>query len=302
MRSDSPSSLVVFGSINQDIVLAVEEFPLPGQTVAAAESNRYIGGKGANQAIAASLAGVETLMVAAVGQDDGGSQALRTLAESGVNVEQVGEVHGSPTGTAHICVRPDGENTIVVDLGANHLLRSTPGNGEPLERAAWCLLSLEVPEEEALAYATAAKRRGVRTAVNISPRIRAAITSEAVDVVIANESEIRAAVGAGWESRGNLAEGLGIEAVIVTQGARGARVDLLDGTRSQVESPQVQLRDTTGCGDAFAGVLMSGLCRGAGYVDAAREAAFHAGFVAQYDGASVSYREAFAQAAAASTS
>lgn len=298
--SRAPAPLVVFGSINQDIVLAVEEFPLPGQTVAAAASNRHIGGKGANQAVAAALAGAETLMIGAVGQDGGGAQALRTLAESGVNVERVAEVHSSATGTAHICVRPDGENTIVVDLGANHLLRSTPVNGEPLERAAWCLLSLEVPEEEALGYARMAKRRGVRTAVNISPRISAAITPEAVDVVIANESEIRAAVGADWESRGNLAGKLGIEAVIVTQGSRGARVDLLDGTSSQVESPQVRLRDTTGCGDAFAGVLMSRLCRGTGYVEAARDAAFHAGFVAQHDGASVSYREAFAQVAAAS--
>lgn len=287
--------LLVFGSINQDIMLSVEQFPEPGQTLMASGSQKAIGGKGANQAVAAALAGARTRMIGAVGQDGGGQEALRALEAAGVGTELVQQPQGTPTGTAHIFVRGDGENTIVVDPGANHALLAEQAAGGIAE-AGWVLLSLEIPEQEAFSFAAAARAAGMRVALNASPLLREGLPRDVVDLLIVNEVEAAAVAGPTWAQSPNLAEQLGLEAVVVTRGGEGVRLDERGAQPAHVPAVPVTVRDTTGCGDAFAGVLMSRLCAGEPLLRAAADAARYAGHVAEFSGASASYPAAFAKA------
>lgn len=294
--------LLVFGSINQDIVLSVAQFPEPGQTLMASGTQTAIGGKGANQAIAAALAGAQTRMVGAVGHDGGGAEALEALEAAGVGTDLVQRPSEVPTGTAYICVRGDGENTIVADPGANHAVRAQAADRALTARdsvpdAGWVLLSLEAPEQEAFAFAAAARARGMRVALNASPLLQDGLPDGAVDLLIVNEVEAAAVAGSGWAQSPNLADQLSMEAVVVTQGGAGVRLDVRGAQSVHIPAIPVTVRDTTGCGDAFAGVLMSRLCRGEPLPEAAAAAARWAGHVAEFDGASASYRQAFAQAA-----
>lgn len=293
--------LLVFGSINQDIVLSVEHFPEPGQTLMASGTQTAIGGKGANQAIAAALAGARTQMIGAVGQDGGGTEALAALEGAGVGTALIQRPADIPTGTAYISVRGDGENTIVVDPGANHAVRTQAAEEalavQPeIPDAGWVLLSLEVPECEAFGFAASARARGMRTALNASPLLQDGLPEGAVDLLIVNEVEAAAVAGSDWAQSPNLADQLAMEAVVVTQGGAGVRVDERGADPAHIPAISVTVRDTTGCGDAFAGVLMSRLCRGETLPDAAAAAARCAGHVAEFSGASATYREAFARA------
>lgn len=294
MMAHSSDPLLVFGSINQDIVLSVEQFPEPGQTLMASGSQKAIGGKGANQAIAAGLAGAHAQMLGAVGQDGGGSEALHSLEAAGVGTQYVQQPAEVPTGTAHIFVRRDGENTIVVDPGANHALRAAAAE-QSLAGSGWVLLSLEVPEEEAFAFAASAAAAGMRIALNASPLVKAGLPDGLIDLLIVNEVEA-AAVAAGWDGASNLADQLGVEAVVITQGGDGVRIDERGADSVHIPAIPVTVRDTTGCGDAFAGVLMSRLCAGQSLPEAAAVAARYAGHVAELSGASASYPAAFAKA------
>lgn len=288
---------MVFGSINEDNIIELNEFPTPGQTVLAENSDKCIGGKGANQAIAAALNGAETLMVGSVGDDGGGEKAQRALVESNVQINLIENSSNAPTGRAYIYVRRDGENMIVVDPGANSLAR-----GDSLETysgrpPAWSLISLEVPEDQAMIFARQAKRAGSKIAINASPRLEGPVDPDVIDVLIVNETEVEYLAGTDWAFKENIADSLNIEAVIITQGARGTRVDVTGSTSLHVDAIEVRPVDTTGCGDAFAGVLISQLCSGSDYLEAVQIATVYAGHVAEHAGASTSYPQAFAEAA-----
>ncbi|HEY4267661.1 MAG TPA: PfkB family carbohydrate kinase, partial [Galbitalea sp.] len=113
------SHLIVLGSANRDYTVIVERHPLPGETVLGGTMSSGTGGKGANQAAAAALAGVTPLFVGAVGADATGDDILADLGAAGVDVSFVVKSRTAPTGAALITVTPDGENSIVVAPGAN---------------------------------------------------------------------------------------------------------------------------------------------------------------------------------------
>ena len=113
-----PSDIVVFGSLNADLVQTVARLPKPGETLAGGDLKTFSGGKGANQACAAGRMGARVAMIGQVGNDRLGSLLLDSLQSAGVNTERVGK-SDKPTGTAVILVLPDGENLIVISAGAN---------------------------------------------------------------------------------------------------------------------------------------------------------------------------------------
>ena len=116
------STIAVIGSINLDLVATVKKLPEPGETVTDAELNRFPGGKGANQALAAQRLGADVQLIACVGEDAAADEALALLRESGVDLSAVFSVAEVATGTALIAVAPSGENHIVVAPGANRRL------------------------------------------------------------------------------------------------------------------------------------------------------------------------------------
>ena len=134
--------VVVFGSINLDLVARVPRIPAPGETVAGLAFTTAPGGKGANQALAARQAGAQVALYGAVGRDAFADAALANLVADRVNLDGVARVSGA-TGVALISVDAQGENAIAVVAGANGLARADQVPAEALHEGTTVLMQLE---------------------------------------------------------------------------------------------------------------------------------------------------------------
>ena len=261
--------LLVAGSANLDFVVRAPHIPAPGETVLGRDFKTFPGGKGANQAVACARAGgVVTHMLLALGDDAFAAPLEASLTAAGVQMHLV-RVKDLATGTAFICVSDEGENAITVAPGANLALRAA--DLPPLDGFSHVLLQLEIPLEAVLAYASAARARGVKVVLNAAPAQHLPADLLAlVDVLIVNEGELAVVSG----HQGSVAECLDLIAVsnvVVTLGHRGccARTDA--GFLTQPAFDVVPV-DTTGAGDTFCGVLVAGLSQGCGWAEALKMA------------------------------
>lgn len=259
--------LVIFGSINVDLVARVARLPAPGETLAGSEFFSASGGKGANQALAARRAGADVALFGAVGRDAFAMQALAGLRSAGVDLAGVAEV-AAPTGVALIQVVDGGENAIVVVPGANAFARESQLSDVALPRTGTLLMQLEVPLAEVNRLARRARACGMRCVLNAAPVAALPHTLLAsLDLLIVNEHEaamLAATLGLPLEPESfarTLFDRLGLRAA-VTLGARGA-LAIVDGRVLRAAPPAVKVVDTTGAGDAFAGALCAALDRGA---------------------------------------
>ncbi|HEX8010365.1 MAG TPA: ribokinase [Casimicrobiaceae bacterium] len=246
--------IVVFGSINLDLVTRVARFPAPGETVGDASFATYPGGKGANQALAAARAGASVRMVGAVGSDAFVEPALSLLSAGGVDLHGVARV-AAPTGCATILVDAHGENCIAVAPGANALADSTTVPDRLLTPETIVVLQHEVPAHANAALIVRAHRLGARIVLNAAPARPLSIELlRQVDVLVVNEAEASAAVPP-------VADAPEL-AVAITLGARGAMLRF-NGTTVAAPAPKVAVVDSTGAGDAFVGALVAALDAGA---------------------------------------
>jgi ribokinase len=233
--------LTVIGSINLDFVARMERLPRPGETVPARQFERFPGGKGANQAVAAARMGAIVKMVGAVGDDPLADEALAGLVEAGVELEVE---RSGQTGVALIYVDMQGENEIAVFAGAN-------GTLSPREAEGAVLSQLEVSDE--VVYAAAAKADFF--ALNASP---ARVLELEPDLLIVNRFEHELV------KRGKL--------VAVTYGEEGA-VLFEDGKQvAGSASPRIVPVDGTGAGDAFAACLVVSLLEGRSHEESLQRA------------------------------
>ncbi|WP_165912846.1 ribokinase [Tamaricihabitans halophyticus] len=281
--------VIVVGSANADLVVAVDRRPGAGETVLGADTVVLPGGKGANTAVAAGKLGARVALFGAVGTDAHGQLLLDSLRNAGVDTALVRTVD-RPTGIAYITVTPDGENSIIVSPGAN----SAVADIEPtmLDTAAVVVGSLEIPlpvVEHAMAAAAA---HGARPVLNLSPATEvSAATLAVLDPLVVNEHEASWLLGGRTGAATELAtelRTLGPRSVLITLGARGAVVADDQGT-IEVPAPSVRAVDTTGAGDAFAGALAAALAGGAGLAEAARQASRVAAISVTKPGAQPSY-------------
>lgn len=284
----SQPSVVVVGSINADLVVSVERLPRAGETVTGGTFARHGGGKGANQAVAAARAGAQVAIVAAVGADDLGEEALRELADEGIDVAAVARLDDAATGVAAIVVDERGENLIAVASGANAALDATvveEAVGRLVERGknGVVLLQQEVPEAVVLAGVRAARAAGWQAVLNPAPA--RALPDDLGGVVLTpNADEARALAGEDDVEAAAAALARRTAApVLVTLGADGAL--LLDGEVERLPAPAADVVDTTGAGDATCGALAAELAAGRPLREAARFAMAAAALSIQVAGA-----------------
>lgn len=273
--------VVVVGSLNQDTTLTVPSLPSPGETTLT-EGGRLTspGGKGANQAAAAAVLGARVSMVGAVGSDDAGERSLTALRDVGVDLAAVAVRDDVGTGIAVITVDADGENTIVVDPGANASL--TPGEATDAVGAAQpsvLLLQLEVPPDAV----SAAARAAVDAVVVLNPAPMPADPRpvremlDVVDVLVPNRSELGRLAGLPEPTDAtevaNCVDALGHNgSVVVTLGADGALCFEKNAAPVAVPGVPTATRDASGAGDVFCGCLAQELARGADLLEAVRRA------------------------------
>jgi ribokinase len=276
MATNEDFDVVVVGSANLDLVARTQRLPHPGETVSAHGYFEACGGKGANQAIASARAGARTAFVGAVGRDAAGDTLRRAFVDDAVDVSRLASVD-APTGRALIGVSDDAENLIIVVPGANHALSvgDIDAAAHMISRAKVLLMQLEVPLN---VVQRAAALAGDDTIVVLNPAPAAALPDALLahlDVITPNEHEEQLLGGA----EALLKRGVG--AVVVTEGARGARLVTSAGT-NRIASHPVTPVDTTGAGDAFCGALSARLALdgGLGALATALQAAAVAGALA----------------------
>jgi ribokinase len=257
--------VVVFGSVNLDLVAHVERLPRAGETVLGTSFAMNPGGKGANQALAASRAGAHVALYAAVGHDAFAQAALAGLRGDGVDLAGVVAV-AAPTGVALIAVNAKGENCISVVAGANAHATGTLVPESALDGDTTLVLQLETPLKSVASVAARAHSRGARTILNAAPAARLpAALIRALDVLIVNQREaaviaevLDAPSGPSAFCR-ELWRKYAI-ATVVTVGKRGA-IAVAEDRRYQIPAPEMHVVDTVGAGDAFVGTLAAALDR-----------------------------------------
>jgi ribokinase len=255
-------TVLVFGSVNADLVFAVPQLPAPGATVLGTGFTATQGGKGANQAVAAARDGAEVAFAGCVGRDAFAALATAALRAEPIDLSRLAEVE-APTGCAGICVDRSGRNQIAVAPGANLLARAAQVEDAALHAGTVLLLQMEVPPGEVAALIRRAAARGARAVLNLAPP--GELPPEVLrllHLLVVNEHEaavLAARLGCGAAPTG-LRAALGCD-VAVTLGEAGA---CLAGAAGPIEVPAFPVVpvDTTGAGDCWCGVLAAGVDRG----------------------------------------
>lgn len=290
--------VIVIGSINEDITVTVDRLPRPGETLSGTSLTHRLGGKGANQSAAAAHAGAQSLFIGRVGADQSGAAIRAELSSHGVDVSHLLVDDDTTTGIAMIAVSASGENTIILDAGANGRVTAEQAR-EAVEPSPGDVVVLqgEIGAEVNERVIRWAHRAGARIVFNIAPAYRVAPEVLAlVDCVVVNGTEAGIVLGRpapqDTDSALDAADGLvglGPRSALVTLGGHGAAWS--DGDRSE-HVPALELGpvvDTTGAGDAAVGALAAALAAGSDFPGAVR-AGVRAGSTAVLaEGAAASY-------------
>lgn len=284
--------ILVIGSANVDLVMATERLPAPGETRFGIFT-RTLGGKGANQAVAAARAGGAVAMIACLGMDEFGRMLRAGLASENIDMTGVFEVEGS-SGVAVIVTASSGNNIIVVSSGANASLQAAFLEPDLCKGATFVLLQLEIPLETVVRAIGQAHAADAKVILDPAPAIQLprGILGQ-VDWLTPNESEARILLGLedgeldGVRAAYRLRE-LGARNVIVKLGARGAAI--LEEGREAIVLPALPtvVVDTTAAGDAFNGAFAAAMAEGRSPVDAARFAIAAASIAVSRHGAQAS--------------
>ena len=274
-------SAIVIGSINMDLVMTVEKFPAPGETISASRLQRFPGGKGANQAVAISRLGKAVSLVGCVGEDEYGELLLEGLLKNNVRAEGIKKIDAVSSGLAFITIDQTGQNMIVIIPGANHRLLPPIVDEifkDPMEDVTYFLTQFEIPNETVVHSILEAKNRGWTTVVNPAPaRPREEVESilAATDILVLNESEAEILTGrlpttqeVAYEV-GDSLRAMGPDTVVLTLGAAGS-VLVGNEQREQIPGFEIEVVDTTAAGDAFIGALIVARMEGRTWIESVK--------------------------------
>lgn len=262
--------IIVVGSTNTDMVIKADKFPLPGETILGGKFFMNPGGKGANQAVAASRLGGKVTFITKIGNDIFGRQALQQFQNEGIDTRYLCSDPDLPSGVALITVDAKGENSIVVAPGSNGTLSSQDlANAESaINETEILLMQLEIPVATVAAAARIAASAGKKVILNPAPAMTLPDQLfQDLFLITPNKAEAEALTGVDirdLESAEVAARNLykkGVANVVITLGATGAVA--FDGTTFRhIPAPLVTALDTTAAGDVFNGALAVGIAEG----------------------------------------
>lgn len=261
--------ILVLGSLNMDLVTRVKMTPQVGETILGNGFDQIPGGKGANQAVAIGKLGGKVAMLGCVGKDDFGAVLTANLMKNDVDSAKVKTVDGVPTGLAMIMVNESGDNSIVVVPGANFSLQPDDLSKNDFVGFDYCIAQLETPVETIARAFELAKEVGVTTVLNPAPARGLPENLVAhTDLLIPNETEFFSLAGydtqcrASIEAGASVLYGKGVQALLITLGAKGAIYLDKDGTVIQQSAYRVEAVDSTAAGDSFIGGFVTALAEG----------------------------------------
>ena len=287
------SRLIVVGSTNQDLILAVPRIPGPGETVAGTHFSSASGGKGANQAIAAARAGGKVVFITRVGREPFGMQCANDFVQEGIDIRHLFFDPHENSGTAMIYVDDEGENCIGIASGANanlsiedvqHALKDYP-------ETQILLTQLEIPLSTVDYSLQWSKDHGVTTILDPAPaqNLTDALLAN-VDMITPNLAELALLTNRSIESKESIvaaAKSLlkrGVGQVIVTMGGKGV-LRVANDAVDMIPAHPVKAIDTTAAGDIFNGALAVALSEGEEIIPAIRFASAAAEISVQRSGA-----------------
>ena len=268
--------ILVVGSSNTDMVIKTDRFPEPGETIIGGSFFMFAGGKGANQAVAAARLGGSVQLLASVGSDVFGANAIAGFEKDGIDVSLIQKEKDHASGVALITLNKEGENEIVVAPGANaqvsadYILK----NKEAISSADIVLAQLETPLSAILELNNQCKKLGTRFILNPAPA--QALPDDlfkGLFLITPNETEASILTGLSTDSENevdaaaNVLLEKGIENVIITMGGEGAYFKNRENS-FLLPAPKVEVQDTTGAGDVFNGALAVALAEGRDWKDA----------------------------------
>lgn len=280
----TPSSapiVTIVGSFAVGMTIRAPRFPVGGETLPGTDFDMGAGGKGSNQAVGVARLGADSHLVSRIGNDALGSIGRELWARENVATNFVVLDDARPTGVGIITLNAEGENHIVIDLGANLALceADVEAARAQIAASAVCATVLEIPDAATRRALQLARENGVTTVLNPAPA--RAISDELLalaDVLTPNESELRILCGLAPDDPTDtlqLARRLlerGAARLVVTRGRLGALIIERDGSYGEVFGVPVAVVDSTGAGDAFNSALIVALARGESLLDAAHYA------------------------------
>ncbi len=296
--------VLIIGSSNMDLNIYLQRFPKPGETVTGGVYKQFLGGKGANQAVASVRSGSKTNFIGKVGIDAFGNDMISQLENEGVNIEHfIRDPHES-SGVAFILIDETGENMISVAPGANFKLtpEEVQANSEFIKNAKCLIVQMEIPIETIEEIFKIAKQGEVIKILNPAPLkpISLSILNN-IDIIIPNEGELlqlhsllklKELVG---NSKDRIIQAskdisrFGIKTIITTLGNKGCILyDAAEDKITEVPAFKVQAIDTVGAGDCFNGVVASKLCQGENILTSVKYATVAASIAITRQGAQAS--------------
>lgn len=269
-------NIVVIGSSNTDLVVETSTFPKPGETIMGGAFNTFAGGKGANQAVAASRLGGDVTFIAKIGNDDFGEAALKGFNNDQINTDFVFIDEGHPSGVAIIMVEDSGENIIVVSPGANNALNTAEIEKahKAFDNADMVLVQLETPIDTVKRVLELSHEKQKKVILNPAPAQSLDDNFyPLINIITPNESEAEILTGIKVDDvfsatkAANILLEKGVSNVVITMGEKGA---FFKNNEEEflVPAQKANAIDTTGAGDTFNGALAVAIAEGQSWRDA----------------------------------